>query len=75
MDELKKAVEKLNASELYLDDNSPWRIMLTRRDGWHQAIAEQYDEERGAFGDGQWGDGKAICEIVNAAIRLAKASA
>lgn len=74
MDELAKAVAKLDAQELYLDDNSPWRIMLTRRDGWHQAIAEQYDEERGAHGDGQWGDGRAICEIVNAAIKLLKGS-
>lgn len=65
VNELAEAVKRLNASELYLDDNSPWRIMLTR-EGSHLAVAEQHPEA--AFGDGEWQDGKAICDIVNAAM-------
>ncbi len=68
--ELQKAVATLKGDELWIDDNSPWRIML-EDDGRHKAVAEQHPES--APDDGEWADGKAICEIVNNAIKIASA--
>jgi hypothetical protein len=56
------ALKKLNASELYIEDNNPWRIMMAR-DGNLLAVAEQHPEA--IVGDGEWVDGQTICEIVN----------
>jgi hypothetical protein len=67
MDRLKRVVEAFDGDELWLDDNRPWRIMLTKG-RFHSAVAEQHPET--AMGDGEWKDGKAICNIVNAAIAL-----
>ena len=70
MDRLKKAVAALQGDQLWLDNNRPWRIMLTSG-RFHRAVAEQHQES--APGDGEWTDGAAICAIVNEAIKLVRA--
>lgn len=67
LNRLAKAVEALNGSQLWLDDNSPWRIML-KRGRFNAAVAEAHPES--APGDGEWNDGASICAIVNEAIKL-----
>ena len=65
--QLKAAAGHLNGAELWLDNNRPWRIMLTRGN-LNFAVAEQHSES--VIGDGEWADGKAICDIVNAVLKL-----
>ncbi|HZH10601.1 MAG TPA: DUF551 domain-containing protein [Microvirga sp.] len=60
--ELREKARALSASEFWLDNNHPWRIMATRG-GSHYAVAEQHPES--APGDGEWRDGKTICDALN----------
>lgn len=69
---LVRAVEALNGSQLWLDNNHPWRIML-KRGRFNAAVAEAHPES--AKGDGEWNDGAVICAIVNEAIKLSAALA
>ena len=63
-------VKETGINEIYIDENSPWRIMVQKNTGGIFALAEKADH--GSVGDGDRKQALDIVNTFNAAVKLSK---